>query len=148
LTVVDLHFIFRHRIGGEVLHNFLLNQNISNFALSRIVDEIANTKASPEATWSSLLAWAMDAFSWAHKELSEPRRSCSHWWTSLKPLCCGSGCGCSCGCGLLLSQRGEHHGSQMLQTARTENYWTTLSLLISCLNQYGTPGPGNRQVPL
>jgi hypothetical protein len=91
LTVVDIHFIFRHRIGGEVLHNFLLSRNISNFALSRIVDEIANTEASPETTWSSLLAWAMDAFSCAHKELSEPRWSCSYWWTSLKPLCCGSG---------------------------------------------------------
>jgi hypothetical protein len=59
--------------------------------------------------------------------------SCSYWWTSLKPLCCGSGCGYSCGCGLLLSQR-EHHGSQMLQMARAENYLMTLSLLISCLN--------------
>jgi hypothetical protein len=69
--------------------------------------------ASPKATWSSLLAWAMDVFSCAHKELSEVRWSCLYWWTSLKPLCYGSGCGCSCGCGLLLSQC-ERHGSQML----------------------------------
>jgi len=200
-TSVCLHFIFRHRIGGEVLHNFLLNRNINNFALSKIVDEIANIHwvpipkllnlfrlgpsmwgttstelspsvgtsrsaaalplgshppswqgfqpsvwaseksfpdwqkryAFPEATWSSLLVWAMDVFSCAHKELSEPRWSCSYWWTSLKPLCCGSGCGCSCGYGLLLSQR-EHHNSQMLQMARAKNYLMTLFLLISCLN--------------
>ncbi len=31
--------------------------------------------ASLEATWSNLLAWAMNAFSCAHKELSEPRWS-------------------------------------------------------------------------
>jgi hypothetical protein len=59
--------------------------------------------ASPEATWSSLLAWGMDVFSCAHKELFEPRWSCSYWLTSLKPLCCGSSCGCSYGYGLLLS---------------------------------------------
>jgi hypothetical protein len=79
----------------------------------------------------------MDAFSCAHKELFEPRWSCSYWWTSLKPLCCGSSCGSSCGyncgCGLLLSQH-EHHSLQMLQMARAENYLMTLSLLISCLN--------------
>lgn len=31
-TIVGLHFIFRHMIGAEVLHNFLLSVNISNFA--------------------------------------------------------------------------------------------------------------------
>jgi len=106
---------------------------LSIWALEKSFPDWQKCYASPEATWSSLLVWAMDAFSSAHKKLPEPRWSCSYWWTSLKPLCCGSGCGCNCGCGLLLSQR-EHHSSQMLQMARAENYLMTLSLLISCLN--------------
>ncbi len=60
LTVVGPHFIFRHRIGGEVLHNFLLSRNISNFALSRIVDEIANIHWVPVPKLLNLLFEVLD----------------------------------------------------------------------------------------
>jgi len=60
LTVVGLHFIFRHRIGGEVLHNFLLSRNISNFALNRIVNEIANIHWVPVPKLLNLLFEVLD----------------------------------------------------------------------------------------
>jgi hypothetical protein len=60
LTVVGLHFIFRHRIGGEVLHNFLLSRNISNFALSRIGDEIVNIHWVPVPKLLNLLFEVLD----------------------------------------------------------------------------------------
>jgi len=63
LIIVGLHFIFQHRIGGEVLHNFLLSRNISNFALSRIVDEIVNIHWVPVSKLLNLLFEVLDHLS-------------------------------------------------------------------------------------
>jgi hypothetical protein len=51
----------------------------SVWASEKLFSDWQKCYASPEAAWLSLLAWAMDAFSYAHKELSEPRWSCSYW---------------------------------------------------------------------